>query len=64
MTFIQYYNSLTKQARRDLRREIMIKGKVNSVSVYNWTCKPINPHPLVQDVIAKIIGKPPRELFP
>jgi len=64
MTFTSYYNSLDKKGKRELRNKIVVKAKVSHSSIYNWTEKPVNPHPLVQDAIAKIIGKPARELFP
>jgi lambda repressor-like predicted transcriptional regulator len=64
MTFVEYYYSLGKKDKIVLRNKIVAKARISHTSIYNWLNKPVYPHPLVQEVISKIIGKSSNELWP
>lgn len=64
MTIQDYYQSLSKDTKRDFRKKIEKKTGRNYVTVYRWIRLQTPASFIEKNYIASLIGKPVDELFP
>lgn len=54
----------SRNQKRELIKKIMSETKTTESTVYRWLQGKLTPPPVKQEIIAKILNVPVKELFP